>query len=103
MKLSYFLEIFLQQSYLHVSSLQWQTMPKLPKYENTEKSRTNGWGNFDQMCKIRYKQGNENLFSRNFPPTIVCTFLHCNGPKLPKYENTEKSRLDGDFIGKQCL
>ena len=47
MKLSYFLEIFLQQSYMHV--------------------------------------------------------LHCNGPKLPKYENTEKSRLDGDFIGKQCL
>ena len=45
MKLSYFLEIFLQQSYMHV----------------------------------------------------------CNGPKLPKYENTEKSRLDGDFIGKQCL
>ena len=33
----------------------------------------------------------------------ICTFLHCNGPKLPKYENTEKSRLDGDFIGKQCL
>ena len=30
-------------------------------------------------------------------------FLHCNGPKLRKYENTEKSRLDGDFIGKQCL
>ena len=25
-------------------------------------------------------------------------FLHCNGPTLPKYENTEKSRLDGDFI-----
>ena len=30
-------------------------------------------------------------------------FLHCNGPKWPKYENTEKSRLDGDFLGKQCL
>ena len=30
-------------------------------------------------------------------------FLHCNGPKLPKYENSEKSRLDGDFIGKQCF
>ena len=47
MKLSYFLEIFLQQSYMHG--------------------------------------------------------LHCNGPKLPMYENTEKSRLDGDFIGKQWL
>ena len=47
MKLSYFLEIFLQQSYMHV--------------------------------------------------------FQCNGPKLPKYENSEKSRLDGDFIGKQCL
>ena len=47
MKLSYFLEIVIQQSYMHVSSLQL--------------------------------------------------------PKLPKYENTEKSLLDGDFIGKQCL
>ena len=47
MNLSYFLEIFLQQSYMHV--------------------------------------------------------FHWNGPKLPKYENSEKSRLDGDFIGKQCL
>ena len=26
-------------------------------------------------------------------------FVHCNGPKLPKYENTEKSRLDGAFMG----
>ena len=39
MKLSYFLEIFLQQSYMQVSSLQW---PKLRRYENTEKSRTDG-------------------------------------------------------------
>ena len=39
MKLSYFLEIFLQQSYMHVLSLQWA---KLRKYENTEKSRTDG-------------------------------------------------------------
>ena len=39
MKLSYFLEIFLQQSCMHVFSLQWA---KLRKYENTEKSRTDG-------------------------------------------------------------
>ena len=26
-------------------------------------------------------------------------FLHCNGPKLPKCENTEKSRTDGAFMG----
>ena len=39
MKLSYFLEIFLQQSYMHVCSLQWA---KLPKCENSEKSRTDG-------------------------------------------------------------
>ena len=30
-------------------------------------------------------------------------FVHCNGPKLPKCENTEKSRTDGGFMGKQCL
>ena len=24
-------------------------------------------------------------------------FVHCNGPKLPKCENTEKSRTDGAF------
>ena len=47
MKLSYFLEIFLQQSYMQV--------------------------------------------------------VHCNGPKWPKCENTEKSRTDGAFMGKQCL
>ena len=40
MKLSYFLEIFLQQSYMQVCSL--QTGPKLTKCENTEKSRTDG-------------------------------------------------------------
>ena len=28
-------------------------------------------------------------------------FVHCNGPKLPKYENTEKSRYNGVFMGKQ--
>ena len=39
MKLSCFLEIFLQQSYMQVFSLQWA---KLRKYENTEKSRTDG-------------------------------------------------------------
>ena len=39
MKLSYFHEIFLQRSYMNVCSLQW---PKLPKCENTEKSRTDG-------------------------------------------------------------
>ena len=26
-------------------------------------------------------------------------FLHCNGPKLPKCENSEKSRTDGAFMG----
>ena len=30
-------------------------------------------------------------------------FVHCNGPKLPKCENTEKSRTDGALMGKQCL
>ena len=39
MKLSYFLEIFLQISFMQVCSLQW---PKWPKCENTEKSQTDG-------------------------------------------------------------
>ena len=30
-------------------------------------------------------------------------FVHCNGPTLPKCENTEKSRTDGAFMIKQCL
>ena len=33
----------------------------------------------------------------------IWKFVHCNGPKLPKCENTEKSRTDGAFMGKQCL
>ena len=33
----------------------------------------------------------------------ICKFLHWNGPKLRKYENTEKSRTDGVFMGKHCL
>ena len=27
-------------------------------------------------------------------------FVHCSGPKFSKCENTEKSRLDGAFMGK---
>ena len=30
-------------------------------------------------------------------------FVHCNGIKLPKCENSDKSRLDGAFIAKYCL
>ena len=44
-----------------------------------------------------------SYFLEIFLQQSICTFLHCNGTKLPKYENTEKSRFDGDFIGKQCL
>ena len=33
----------------------------------------------------------------------ICKFLKYNGPKLRKYENSEKSRTDGAFMGKQCL
>ena len=44
-----------------------------------------------------------SYFSKFSSNNRICMFLHCNGPKLPKYENSEKSRLDADFIGKQCL
>ena len=51
----------------------------------------------------RFLQWNSLIFSKFSSNNRICMFLHCNGPKLPKYENSEKSRLDGDFIGKQCL
>ena len=69
------------------------------------------WGNFDQTtrisAKVRYKQVFSmklsyflEIFSTN---DRIWVFVHCNGPKLPKWENTEKSRSDGAFMGKQCL
>ena len=67
-------------------------------------------GNFDQTtrisAKVRYKQVSSmklSYFLEIPSNNRICMFLHCYGPKWPKYENTEKSRLDGDFIGKQCL
>ena len=64
-------------------------------------------GNFVQTTRIREKYVinrflkitffNETLsvifpkFSSNNP---ICKFVHCNGPNLPKCENTEKSRTD---------
>ena len=67
-------------------------------------------GNFDQTtrisAKVRYKQVSSmklSYFLEIPSNNRICMFLHCNGPQWPKYENTEKSRLDGDFIGKQCL
>ena len=67
-------------------------------------------GNFDQTTRIREKyvinmffQRNSRIFSKFSSNNRICKFLHCNGPKLRRYENTEKSRTDGTFIGKQCL
>ena len=33
----------------------------------------------------------------------IWIYVDCNAPKVPKCENTEKSRTDGAFMGKQCL
>ena len=67
-------------------------------------------GNFDQTTRIREKyvismffQRNSLIFSKFSSNNRICKFLHYNGPKLRIYENTEKSRTDGAFMGKQCL
>ena len=68
------------------------------------------WGNSDQPTrisgKVRYKQVssiNSLRFSKFSSTNRICMFVHCNGPKLPKCENTEKSRTDGAIMGNQCL
>ena len=69
------------------------------------------WGNFDLTTRIsanvRYKQVSLmklSYFIAKFSSNSrICMFVHCNGPKLPKCENTEKLRRDGAFMGKQCL
>ena len=50
-----------------------------------------------------FLQWNSLIFSKFSSNNRICKFLHYNGPKLHKYENTEKSRTDGVFMGKQCL
>ena len=68
------------------------------------------WGNFDQTTRIsaknvinRFFQWNSLIFSKFSSNDRIWVFVHCNGPKLPKWENTEKSLSDGAFMGKQCL
>ena len=68
------------------------------------------WGNFNHTtrisAKVRYKQvfqWDSLIFSKFSSNDRIWVFVHCNGPKLPKWENTEKSRSDGAFMGKQCL
>ena len=67
-------------------------------------------GNFDQTTrisgKVRYKQVSSmklSYFLEIFLQQSYMQVFHCNGPKLRKYENTEKSRTDGCFMGKPCL
>ena len=67
-------------------------------------------GNFDKTTristKVRYKEVSSmklSYFLELSSNNRICKFLHCSGPKLRKYENTEKSRTDGVFMGKQCL
>ena len=67
-------------------------------------------GNFDQTnrisAKLCYKQVSSmklSFFSKFSSNNRICNFLHCNGPELRKYENTEKSLTHRAFMGKQCL
>ena len=66
------------------------------------------WGDFDHTtrnsAKVRYQQ----VFSMKLLYFLEILLqqsymhvFHCNGPKFPKCANTEKSRTDGDFMGKQ--
>ena len=44
----------------------------------------------------RFLQRKSLIFSNfSYKNNRICMFVHCNGPKLPKCENTEKSRTDG--------
>ena len=60
-----------------------------------------------ESVQKRYKQvllqWNSLIFSKFSSNDRIWMFVHCDGPKLPKCENTEKSRTDGAFMGKQCL
>ena len=68
------------------------------------------WGNLYQTtrisAKVRYKQVSSmklSYFLEIFLQQSDMQVFNCNGPKLRKYENTEKSPADGAFMGKQCL
>ena len=51
----------------------------------------------------RFLYYNSLIFSKFSSNNRRCMVVHCNGPKLPKSESTEKSRADGAFVGKQCV
>ena len=62
-------------------------------------------GNFDQStrirAKVRYKHVSSmklSYFLEIFLQQSYMQVFHCNGPKLRKYENNEKSRTDGAFM-----
>ena len=44
-----------------------------------------------------------SYFLEIFLQQSISSWKHYSGPKWPKCENTEKSRTDGAFMGKQCL
>ena len=52
-----------------------------------------------QVLSYTIFQWNSLIFSKFFSNDRIWKYLlHCNGPKLPKCQNTEKSRTDGAFI-----
>ena len=68
------------------------------------------WRNLYQTprmsAKVRYKQVSSmklSYFLEIFLQKWYMQVFKYNGPKLRKYENSEKSRTDGAFMGKQCL
>ena len=68
------------------------------------------YGNFVQTtrisAKVRYKQGSLMKLSYFLDSLLkyrISMFVHYNWPKLPRCENTEKSRTDGAFKCTQCL
>ena len=43
------------------------------------------------------------IFSKFSSHKVICTFVHCNGPKFCKWAYAEKTRLEKDIVLKLCL
>ena len=79
-------------------------------YENAVKNHeqmvlswANNVYNTEFSVKNRLKQVSSMKLSYFLENNRFAHYFQYNGPKLRMYENSEKSRTDGAFMGKQCL
>ena len=80
------------------------TGPKLHRcghFDSHGETLTNLLETVQKYVINRFLQLNSLNISKFSSNNRICMFVHCNGPKLPKFANTEKSRTDGAFMGKQ--